>query len=99
MFHTRTGTLAIAALLTAATLPAAAATSVKVNVAGQDAKAAHVTIVHAAKTACQAELRDASTFEHYYLWSDCLNTAVARAQVSLEANKIAAAAPITLARR
>ena len=93
-------TLAIAAVLSAAAaMPAAAATSVTVNVNGQDAKAAHATIVHAAKNACRAELRDASTFEQYYLWSDCLNTAVARAQVSLEATKVAAASPTNVAGR
>ena len=86
-------TLAIAAVLSAAAvMPAAAATSVTVNVSGQDAKAAHASIVNAAKSACHAELRDASTFEQYYLWSDCMSSAVARAEVSLEATKVAAAA-------
>ena len=93
-------TLAIAAVLSvAAVMPAVAATTVTVNVSGQDAKAAHATIVHAAKAACSAELRDASTFEQYYLWSDCLTSAVARAEVSLEATKVAAATSTRVAGR
>jgi hypothetical protein len=92
--------LAIAAVLvSAAALPAAAATTVTVSVAGQDAKAAHITIVNAAKAACHTELRGSSTFEQYYLWSDCLNTAANRAQVSLEATRVAAATSTTVAGR
>ncbi len=78
--------LAIAATLAAFALPAAAATTVKINVAGLDAKAAHASIVKAAKAACQVEMRDASTFEQHYLHADCINTAVARAQASLDAS-------------
>lgn len=92
-------TLAIAAILASAAMPAAAETAVKVNVSGQDAKAAHATIVQAAKSACRVELRDASTFEQYYLWSDCLNTAVTRAEAGLDATKVAAAVPTRVAGR
>jgi len=84
-------TTLIAAALAAVSLPAVAATSVTVNLAGLDAKAAHATIVHAAKTACQIELRDSSLFQWYYLRKDCVDTAVARAESKLETDKVAVA--------
>jgi hypothetical protein len=74
--------LALAATLSLA-LPAAAATSVKINVAGLDAASAHTAIVRAAKTACRIELRDASTFELHYHWVDCVDGAIARAASNL----------------
>jgi hypothetical protein len=83
--------LAIAATLSLA-LPAAAATSVKVNLSGLDANGAHTAILRAAKAACRTELRDASTFEFHYQWTDCLKSADARAQSDL---KTLAAAPTT----
>jgi UrcA family protein len=76
--------LAVAALIGAFALPAAAATTVKINVSGLDARAAHASIVRAAKAACQIEMRDASTFEQHYLHADCINSAVAHAQASLD---------------
>jgi hypothetical protein len=79
-------TLVLAAVSAAAVAaPAFATTSVKVDVSGLDPKAAHEAIVRAAKLACHAEMRDSSTFEQHYLWSDCLNGAVARAEQTTEA--------------
>jgi hypothetical protein len=79
MFRSLTLALAAASLA----LPAAAATSVRVNVAGLDAPSAHAAIVRAAKTACQIELRDSSTFEQHYHRLDCIEGAVARAESGL----------------
>jgi hypothetical protein len=63
-------TLLAGAAVAALAMPAFAATTVKVNVSGMDSKAAHATIVRAAKSACRAEFRNASAFEQHYLWSD-----------------------------
>lgn len=76
-------TLLLTAALGALALPAAAATYVKVNVSGLDAKAAHVAIVHAATEACQIELRGVSDLERYYGHVDCIKSAVARAETGL----------------
>jgi hypothetical protein len=92
-------TIVIAAALGAMALPAAAATKVTVNVAGQDAKAAHATILRAAEAACKIELRDASTLEQYYLRTDCINVAVARAEAHLDATAVNASKPTRLAGR
>jgi hypothetical protein len=80
--------LAIAAAISAAALPAAAAdlaASVKVNIAGMDAKTAHTRIVHAAESACNAVLQD-STIARYYGMSPCIDDAVAAAEAKYAAN-------------
>ncbi len=61
-------------------LPAAAETSLRINVAGLDAPSAHAAIVRAARAACQIELRESSTFEQHYHRLDCIEGAVARAE-------------------
>lgn len=87
-------TLSIAALgavLAAAALPAVADTTVKVDVAGLTAPAAHAKILAAAKAACRVELRNSTTFEQYYQWTGCINDAVANAQSQLNAASATAA--------
>jgi hypothetical protein len=80
-----TRTLAIAALLgVALALPAAAETTVKVDVAGLDAPAAHARLVAAAKAACQVELRDSQVFEQYYQHVGCITDAVAHAEAEMK---------------
>jgi hypothetical protein len=76
-------TIALATAFAALALPAAAATSVIVNIAGLDAKAVHAKIVRGAEVACIIELRDESTLIAYYERPDCINDAVARAEASL----------------
>ncbi len=90
-------TLALAAVLGALALPAAATTTVRVNVAGLDSRTAHATIVGAARAACQEELRGASTFEFYYAQPTCVRSAIARAEASAESAHASAAAarPVT----
>jgi hypothetical protein len=88
-------TILIAAALGAIALPAAATTQITVNVAGQDAKTAHATIVHAAEKACRTELRDSSTFEQYYLRPDCISNAVTQAEATLANNTATASASDT----
>ena len=77
------------ALGAALALPAAAETTIKVDVAGLDAPAAHARIVQAAKAACRVEMRDSTTFEQYYQWSGCLNDAVAGAESQLKGQQAA----------
>jgi hypothetical protein len=76
-------TVVLTAAFAALALPAAAATSVTVNIAGLDSKAAHAKIVRGAEVACIVELRDESTLMAYYERPDCINDAVARAEASL----------------
>jgi UrcA family protein len=78
-------TLAIAAVLGAMAVPASAA-SVKVNIAGLDAKAAHAKIVHAAEEACSAALMESATVR-YYEMTPCVNDAVAEAEAKYAANE------------
>ncbi len=80
-------TLVLAAALGAMALPAAAATTVTINVNGLDGKAAHAVITRAAKDACQVELRGSSPFAQYYLRADCINTAVADAEARLRTTR------------
>jgi hypothetical protein len=75
--------LVLAAAVTGFALPAAAA-SVKVNVAGLDAKTAHVQIVKAAEAACSSALADESL--RYYSMSDCITEAVAATEAKFAAN-------------
>jgi UrcA family protein len=80
--------LAIAATLSVAALPAAAAdiaASVKVNINGLDAKSAHTKILHAAEAACNAVLRD-SAVARYYEMTPCVSDAVAAAEAKYAAS-------------
>ena len=83
----RTLSIAAVGIASAAALafPAAAETSVKVDVNGLSASAAHARILAAAKAACKTELRNSTTFEQYYQWNGCLNDAVAGAESHLKA--------------
>jgi UrcA family protein len=92
-------TLSIAALGAVLALPAAAETSVKVDVAGLDAPAAHARIVRAARAACQVELRNSTTFEQYYQQPGCINDAVTHAEADLKAQQASAAGGGVLAGR
>jgi len=92
-------TLLITAALGAMALPAAAATSVTVNVGGLDAKATHATIVRAARSACSAELRDSSPLEQYYLQPECMRAAIARAESTLTVNGAVASTQTRVAGR
>ncbi|MDB5483980.1 MAG: hypothetical protein JWO83_5033 [Caulobacteraceae bacterium] len=91
-------TLAIAAFaasfVAASALPAAADTTVKVDVAGLSATAAKAKIFKAAKAACRVELRDATSFEQYYQWSGCINDAVANAQSQLKTTTASASSSV-----
>lgn len=82
-FHTAYRAIALASALGALALPAAAA-SVKVNLAGLDAKAAHVQIVRAAEAACSSAL--ASETLRYYSMSSCIDEAVATTEAKFAAN-------------
>lgn len=76
-------TLTVAAVLAALALPAAAA-SVKVNVAGLDAKAAHNQIHRAAEQVCSAALNDEPL--SHYLMADCIEQTVATTEAKFAAN-------------
>ena len=78
-------TIVLAAALGSLALPAAAA-SVKVNIAGLDAKTAHQKLVHAAATACNEVLQD-SAIARYYEMSPCIDDAVAAAEAKFAANE------------
>jgi hypothetical protein len=75
--------LALAAAVAGFALPAAAA-SVKVNVAGLDAKTAHVQIVKAAESACSSALADESL--RFYSMSNCISETVATTEAKVVAN-------------
>jgi len=75
--------VALASALGALALPAAAA-SVKVNIAGLDAKAAHVQIVRAAEAACSSALADESL--RYYSMRSCIDEAVTTTEAKFAAN-------------
>jgi len=77
-------TLVIAAALAVLAIPASAE-SVKVNIAGLDAKAAHAKITRAAEQACSAVLNDSPVIR-YYEMSTCVDDAVARAEAKYAAN-------------
>jgi hypothetical protein len=77
-------TIALAVALGSLALPAAAA-SVKVNIAGLDAKSAHEKIVRAAEQACNAVLQD-SAIARYYEMTPCVDDAVAVAEAKFAAN-------------
>jgi hypothetical protein len=65
--------IALAATLSALALPAAAQ-SVKVNVAGLDAKAAHTQIVKAAQEVCSAA--NAAETLRYYTMAACVDDTI-----------------------
>ena len=83
----RTLSIAAIGMASAAALafPAAADTTVKVDVNGLTASEAHARILEAAKAACKTELRNSTTFEQYYQWNGCLNDAVANAESHMRA--------------
>lgn len=83
-------TLLLATALGALALPAFAETSVKVDLTGLDAKAAHTAILHAAQTACRIELSGESDLELFYNRPDCLNDAIDRTEASLTATATSA---------
>ena len=76
-------TLSLAAAFATLALPAVAATSVTVDIAGLDSKALHAAIVRGAARACNIELRDESTLIEFYERPYCIDDAVARAEASL----------------
>lgn len=78
--------VALATTIAAAlALPAAADTTVKVNITGLSAAAAHAKIVKAARSACSTEYSDSSALEQYYEESPCVDDAVAGAESELKA--------------
>jgi hypothetical protein len=77
-------TLVLTAALGALALPAAAA-SVKVNIAGLDAKTAHAKIVRAAETACSLSLADETL--RYYSINSCVDEVVAATEAKFAANE------------
>jgi len=94
-------TLSIAAL--GATLgaalafPAAAETTLKIDVTGLDAPAAHARILQAAKAACRVELRNATPFDQYVQWNGCISDAVAHAESALKSQQASLGAHPVLA--
>jgi len=78
-------TLVLAAALGTFAVSANAA-SIKVNIAGLDAKTAHVKIVRAAETACSAALQDSAVIR-YYEMSPCIDDAVAAAEAKFAADE------------
>lgn len=75
--------IALAAVLGALALPAAAA-SVKVNIAGLDAKTAHARIVLAAQTACSAAFGDDPL--RFYALPSCIDETVASTEAKYASN-------------
>lgn len=71
---------ALGAVVSALALPAAAQT-VKINVAGLDAKTAHVHIVKAAQAVCDSALT-AEPLRHYTM-SDCIDDTVGATEAKL----------------
>ena len=63
----------------------AAAESLTVKVAGLDAKSAHVRIVQAAETVCNAMLADEPL--RLFVFNNCVNEAVAATETKLAANE------------
>jgi hypothetical protein len=82
-FQTAFRALALATALGALSLPAAAA-SVKVNIAGLDAKTAHARIVSAAGTVCSAALIDQPL--RYFVIDSCVHETVAATEARFAAN-------------
>ena len=85
-------TLLLAAALGAMALPAAAGTSVTVDISGLDANATHTAIVRAAQAACRAELSGETSLVVFYNRPECLNDAIGRAEASLPAATASATA-------
>ena len=83
-FQTAFRALALATALGALSLPAAAA-SVKVNIAGLDAKTAHARIVNAAGTVCSAALIDQPL--RYFVIDSCIHETVAATEARFAANE------------
>jgi UrcA family protein len=76
--------LALVGALAALASPAAAE-SVKVNVAGLDAKTAHARIVQAAETVCSAVLADEPL--RLFVFNGCVNETVAATEAKFAANE------------
>jgi len=79
--------IALAAAIAAFAVPAFAGTSVTINVAGLDSKAAHEAIVHAAQTACRSALADQTLLVQFYTRSDCISDTVATAEAKYAAQR------------
>jgi hypothetical protein len=77
--------LSLAAVLAAVAFPAFADTTVKVNVAGLDAKAAHALIYRAAQEACRIELSGETSLVQFYNRPICLRAAIAKAETDYSA--------------
>jgi len=79
---TRNLLLAAAFATATAAAPAFAGTTVKVSVAGLDAKAVQARIWSAAKAACRAEFEDATQTVSHYDYMECVQTAAATAKTT-----------------
>ena len=75
---------ALAAIVGLAASPVAAA-SLKVNVAGVDAKTAHVRVVKAAEAVCSSVLANEPL--SYYLMPSCIDETVAATEAKFAANE------------
>jgi hypothetical protein len=75
---------ALGAISAAIAMPAAAETTLKVDVNGLAPAAAHAKIVQAAKAACRVELRNSTTPDQYFQQVGCINDAVAGAEAQLK---------------
>lgn len=91
--------LTLTAALAGLALPAAAETTVTVNVAGLDAKAAHERIAQAAHSACIIEMRGASLLDQYYTHADCIDRAITRAEASWQSGQASVQVQSKLASR
>lgn len=98
MFRTLSITAAGAALCAALALPAAAETSIKVDVGGLPTPEAHAKIIQAAAAACRAELKETSTFDQYYWFPECVDEAVTHANLQLKAMAARAEHPVVAGR-
>ncbi len=74
--------LLLAAAVAAIAAPAFAQTTVKVSVAGLDAKAAQARIWTAARAACRAEFAGQSETISHYNYMDCVESAAAAAKAT-----------------
>jgi hypothetical protein len=87
----RTLSLAAFAAVSAAALalPAAAETTLKVDVNGLAPAAVHAKIVQAARAACRVELRNSTTPDQYFQQAGCISDAVAGAEAQLKTMRAA----------
>src|SRR5579859_5762846 len=87
------------AAVSAAVMPAAAETKLKVDVNGLAPAAVHAKIVQAAKAACRIELRNSTTGEQYVQQAGCINDAVAGAEAQLKTMRASNPGPAVIAGR